>query len=240
MQNIEELFRKYTDKETFSKIVDFNSVSQMWENSINTYPNNEAIVDVYLAKIPISDNFSAVFPPDRQNEIESITSEKVKREKYYAWKLLEYGLLNTFNKKITDINFEKQTTGKWSCNACEFSISHSNNVVCVAISKSPVGVDIEKIQPTPIDISKEILSKEELNDYNALNSDKKTSFIISAWTKKESLFKQKNVKRLSREEFRNLTGIVSKKTIYIGNDIYSLSIATDATDKIRIYEGINL
>ena len=183
MQNIEELFRKYTDKETFSKIVDFNSVSQMWENSINTYPNNEAIVDVYLAKIPISDNFSAVFPPDRQNEIESITSEKVKREKYYAWKLLEYGLLNTFNKKITDINFEKQTTGKWSCNACEFSISHSNNVVCVAISKSPVGVDIEKIQPTPIDISKEILSKEELNDYNALNSDKKTSFIKSAWTK---------------------------------------------------------
>ncbi len=45
MQNTEELFRKYTDAETFSKIVDFDSVSQMWEHSVNTYPNNEAIVD---------------------------------------------------------------------------------------------------------------------------------------------------------------------------------------------------
>ena len=36
--------------------------------------------------------------------------------------------------------------GKWRLkdNAINFSISHSNNLICVGISKSEIGVDIEK------------------------------------------------------------------------------------------------
>lgn len=40
-----EIFRKFTDEETFAKIVDFDSVSQMWQNSLKNYPNNLAIID---------------------------------------------------------------------------------------------------------------------------------------------------------------------------------------------------
>lgn len=38
-------FEKYTDAETFSKIVDFENVTEMWNHSVKTYPDNIAIVD---------------------------------------------------------------------------------------------------------------------------------------------------------------------------------------------------
>lgn len=45
MQNTNDIFKKYTDEKTFSKIVDYESVSQMWEHSLNEYGNNIAVVD---------------------------------------------------------------------------------------------------------------------------------------------------------------------------------------------------
>ncbi len=38
-------FEKYTDADTFSKIVDYPNVTEMWEHSVKTYPDNVAIVD---------------------------------------------------------------------------------------------------------------------------------------------------------------------------------------------------
>ncbi len=38
-------FYKYTDAESFSKIVDFPTVPDMWKNSVANYPNDVAIVD---------------------------------------------------------------------------------------------------------------------------------------------------------------------------------------------------
>ena len=38
-------FRKYTDPATFEKIVDYSCVTEMWEHSVKTYPDNVAIVD---------------------------------------------------------------------------------------------------------------------------------------------------------------------------------------------------
>lgn len=38
-------FEKYTDRETFEKIVDYANVTEMWAHSVATYPDNIAIVD---------------------------------------------------------------------------------------------------------------------------------------------------------------------------------------------------
>ena len=40
-----EKFKQYTDAETFAKIIDFASVTEMWQHSVATYPDNIAIVD---------------------------------------------------------------------------------------------------------------------------------------------------------------------------------------------------
>lgn len=45
MVNSAKLFEQYTDAESFSKIVDYENVCQMWEHSVRQYPDNVAIVD---------------------------------------------------------------------------------------------------------------------------------------------------------------------------------------------------
>lgn len=40
-----EIFQKYTDPETFDRIVDMDSVSEMWQNSVKCYPDAIAIED---------------------------------------------------------------------------------------------------------------------------------------------------------------------------------------------------
>ena len=39
------VFEQYTDQETYSKIVSYENVTEMWSHSVATYPNNVAIVD---------------------------------------------------------------------------------------------------------------------------------------------------------------------------------------------------
>lgn len=39
-----EVFRKYTDQESFSKIISYDSVSQMWKHSVSVYGENKAVL----------------------------------------------------------------------------------------------------------------------------------------------------------------------------------------------------
>ena len=59
-------------------------------------PNRAAILDVYVAHIPETCDFKGVLPLARREEIESCASLSVRRQKYAVWKLLEYGLQQTF------------------------------------------------------------------------------------------------------------------------------------------------
>ena len=45
MIDTKEVFKKYTDELTFSKIVDYGTVSEMFLHSVETYPNHIALVD---------------------------------------------------------------------------------------------------------------------------------------------------------------------------------------------------
>lgn len=41
------IFKKYTDEATYNRIVDFESVAQMWQNSVSQYPNNLAVATAH-------------------------------------------------------------------------------------------------------------------------------------------------------------------------------------------------
>ena len=40
-----EVFKKYTSEETWNKIVDYQSVSEMWASCVQNYADKTAIVD---------------------------------------------------------------------------------------------------------------------------------------------------------------------------------------------------
>lgn len=198
------------------------------------------VVDVYVAEIPQTEVIGKLIPRSRQKEIESVANFDKKREKYFVWKLLEYALKKSFSKEISKVKLKKNSSGKWVCSDCFFSLTHSERAVCVAVSNSSVGVDVEKIQKQIVDISKEILSEEEYEEYFAVADLDKPAFLADAWTKKESLFKLKDVKCVTREEFRLLNDKVFHKKITVNGDNYSLSVATAHPEKVKLYEDIDL
>ena len=201
---------------------------------------DRAAVLVFAAIIPEKEGREPIFPKEREEEINGALSPKVKREKYYAWKLLEYALEKSFGKRMEEVKFEKTPSGKWTCDACEFSLSHSHNLAVVSVAKTPVGVDVEGVKMPKADIAKEILSGVEYDAFLAMQEEERVFYLISAWTRKESLFKQKGVKRLAREEFRSLSGAVFERTIFALGEAYALSVATSSPEKVQLYENVIL
>lgn len=65
-----------------------------------------------------------------------------------------------------------------------FNISHSGNLIAVAFSSSPVGVDIEKLRDANLKIAKRYFSSEE-KDYVKNYQD-----FFYVWTRKEAYLKR--------------------------------------------------
>ena len=164
----------------------------------------------------------------------------MQRERYYVWKLLEYALNRTFGLKITDVKFWQSPQGKWECDRCEFSLSHSHGALCVALSRKPVGVDIEKIVPPHAkQFAEKILCREELEEFSTLEESAKITYLMEKWTQKESIFKchqgASQPLRINTLRFE-----VVSKTLHVQEAAYCLSVASSCTARLRLYEAIDL
>lgn len=150
-------------------------------------------VFVYISAIFDCDSPEILFPPERQKELESITNKGVRLEKYCAWKLLERAISDITDRKISEFEFTKNSQGKWCAEGIEFSISHSNGVVAVAVSDTPVGVDVQHIgEPKNSGFAKRVLTNGEFEAYSALPASKRSEYVYDLWARKESIFKFDN------------------------------------------------
>ena len=178
-----------------------------------------------------------VFSRRRRNEIKKCKNEKVKAEKYYAWKLLEYALSSSLGACVRKIKFYLGDNGKWKCRDYQFSISHSNRVVAVAISNQPVGVDVEKVTlPKTERILDKVLSNEELNEYNLASERKKSYIFTRFWTKKESIFKMMDKKSFLLENPKTFDMPVETKHLSQNGEDFMLSICAKDLSHLKIIE----
>ena len=74
-------------------------------------------------------------------------------------------------------------------NAKQFSLSHSGNMLAVAISKKPIGVDVQTILPFSVDLAKTICNEKEFETVS--KSRNPARVLTKLWAKKESLIKCK-------------------------------------------------
>ncbi len=196
------------------------------------------ILDVYAAVIPDKIKIETVYPKQRNTEINGCKNERVKIEKYYVWKLLEQAVSKTFGLKFSDIDFKKNKNGKWECKDFCFSLSHSNGIVAVALSKTPVGVDVEALNSIKSNkLQNRVLSPDELDKFNDIRDEnEKKLFILEMWTKKECEFK-----RFGGESFSPaLIDASYAKTLQFEHNggIYMISVANDNVEKLR-FHGID-
>ncbi len=104
-----------------------------------------------------------------------------------AWRLTEealgkYGF--SADKVITGAN------GKPLCEGIYFNVSHSGEYVLCAVSRAPVGCDIEKAENAPFEITDSVfLPSERKYIAEAQNSADKIRRFFRLWTMKESYIK---------------------------------------------------
>ncbi|MBQ2740108.1 MAG: 4'-phosphopantetheinyl transferase superfamily protein [Clostridia bacterium] len=197
-------------------------------------------VEVYAARIPSASDYplpsEPIFPPQRQAEIVACASEKARREKYFAWRLLLHAIEDSLGVDPRQLQFTKSEHGKWLCDGVHFSLSHSADLVCVALSSQPVGIDVEPIRPLKTqDFALKILSEQELAVYHATKESEQSAYLLRAWTRKESLFKRLNQSGFFSSNPKDLQGFVIEQTLQAGDQLFMLAVAADLPFEAQVH-----
>lgn len=148
---------------------------------------------VYLLNtysLNVTDELINLVEEKRQQKIKKSSNEMHKKELLGAGLLLRDTLLNKGVENI-NINYNEFNKPFLADNEYYFSISHSNYIVALTISKQPIGLDIELIEPIKKGLEKNVLSADELKIYNSLNESKRLEYFYQVFTAKEALVKYK-------------------------------------------------
>ena len=179
---------------------------------------------------------------DLEKNIPFLLEEDIQKSKRYKMEINQkQHLVSAYLKRRFVGDFSIDEKGKPYSTNCFFSVSHSNEMVVLAISfHHPVGVDVEEIKETKENLRAFVSSKKE---YEYIK-DNKNFFEI--WTSKESLAKAsglglsdiKNIPALPLDglkEYKKKT--YRSKIIYLDNYVISITREKESDmtiDKIEV------
>lgn len=194
----------------------------------------EKFVKVYVERVSDSLSLEGIYPDERREEIEATRNVETKMHKLSAWRLLTKALFD-LGVDIKNIPIYKSECGKWLCDGFYFSISHSKDLVCVAISSENVGIDIQsKDKDYGDNFAKRILSKPEFEEYGNLSSDEKIKYIDAAWCKKESIMKTLGAKAFFPQEIEIKDHDLYFTSLMHNSVLYYLSVCTSLAGNVEI------
>ena len=199
------------------------------------------MIDVYFASLPTSEPSRPLSCRARQSEIDGISNERVRREKYYVWRLLEYAIKNSLSADASRLCFTKGENNKWKTEGFELSLSHSGNALAVAISDRAVGVDVERIRVKSAErLADYMLTKSERAEYEKITERERDEWLICKWCAKEAIFKS-----MDEDSFKPTTIEISEffcdiRAISIDGEKYILSVAAKSADDVRVFENIEI
>ena len=124
-------------------------------------------------------------PPARKERVEKLTANPVYRE----FLIVEYFIVTKKLKLKNTGDFSYGETGKPFVENAElnFSLSHCNDILIVAFSKSNIGVDIQFLLPFKNEVASLVCNDAE---YNLIENSKNPDLeFTKLWTKKESIVK---------------------------------------------------
>ena len=193
---------------------------------------------VYYAKIPKDMGEVELYPKERADEIKGCKNENVRREKYYAWRLLEYAVKDALRLDFNNLKFTKLPSGQWICDGCCFSISHSCGVAAVAVSGGDVGVDVEVVHDIDSRIADKVLTDGELSYYKALKYEEALGYLIDTWCKKEAVFKSMGDGVFLPREIEVAEHNTRALRLDIGMWEYVIALSAKDELDIELFEGL--
>ena len=189
---------------------------------------------VYVSRLYTGEQ-GTVYPPERNKIIEGTKNESLRRERYSVWMLLKDALLDAFSLDIRSLDIRRKDNGKWVADGIYFSLSHTSELVAVAVSDSPVGVDIERVRATHSGrCAERILTESELLEYSALAESRREEYIISKWSGKEALFKKGELAAFVPHDYQPTEENTRSYEIEENGEKYALTVATN--DDVRLVD----
>lgn len=169
------------------------------------------------------ENIESTYFAKRVNEYKS---DETKSRTYATYLMLKFLAEKCFKQDIDKLQIVRDETGKPRLvnNEFYFNISHSNNLVAVAVDKRPLGIDVQVVSPYDEKIAQRFFPK-KINKINKQKEKNKNNYFTMCWTDFESELKlfgsiekmQENRKKVSKSPF---------KIKDLENNIYYLTIAT--------------
>ncbi len=157
------------------------------------------MVEVYAVKTigddqyrEIHDDLLSILPPNRQTRILKFRKLMDAQRSLLGEVMVRRIISEKLKIPAGEIAFELGPHGKPSLhglNDLHFSISHSGEWIVSALSRSPVGIDIEKIGPPKLDVARRFFSEHEYAALRARPEKERDSFFYKLWTLKESYAK---------------------------------------------------
>lgn len=200
---------------------------------------NKDTVLVYVAKFDSSLEVQPVRPASRNEAIQRCTDLLTRQQRYAVWRLLDYALKQHCGKGVDGFDFTVGADGKWSCNGTQFSLSHCNNVVVVAISAQSVGVDIEAVSSFDGRANDEafvsrILNDTELKQLELCEPSRRNQALALLWTGKESAFKLESGAFFSPRSIDTTKRLLNSRLLDIDGNEYALSVATETKTTVEV------
>lgn len=191
-------------------------------------------VGTFVAYAPIKESLfiDSLYPIERQLEVDKCKNESARREKYYVWKLLEKVVRMHLNCDFANLKFTKTDNGQWICPDFYFSLSHTNGLVCVAVSDEPIGVDAEFVRDINPDLKGKILTDRELLLIEKLEGGDTSRYLLESWVKKESIFKKTGGKALLPNRTEVSEHHTEIKIASVGDEQFIISVACNENKKI--------
>lgn len=151
----------------------------------------------------------SLLEPVRQKKIQYARTERQKKEQWENGAFLRQALadrLGVLPEEPLALCYNCYGKPYLESNACYFSLSHSEDLLVCAVSDEEIGADVEVCRPLKQDISRKILSSEDLEAYRLLPEEERNDWLIRVWTEKESIGKLlgtgiRTPKELERKEF---------------------------------------
>lgn len=180
------------------------------------------MIEIYLLNIQdleVKDYVNNI-PDNFLNQVNKYKEEDQRKRSFFSWYLL-YLKLKMRNIDVGNLKVNLNANGKPLIEGIHFNITHSHNLVALALANEEVGIDLEYVEfKDNSKLAKKVMTDEEYN--KSLTGD---ICFYMIWTKKEAYLKRKGLalnlvfdKELKLED-------VATHLIKVGEDNYYLSVS---------------
>ena len=185
--------------------------------------NKSNNVYVYIGKT--KDFFyNDILPDFTKLEIEKLKNKKSVEQKRAVFGLLHKAVKDVYGFEDDFKHLKKTENGKPISDKYFLSISHTEEVVAVALSNQNIGIDIEKST-----------SEKSLKFLNAITHEKEKGFgaedFFSLWAKKEAYFKYCGEKQFIPKNIDTLSFSSYCREFEIENEKYCLAVVGNVSNE---------